>query len=84
MNAIKTEDLDVYALIDRDNFVVTLLLDNKTIATFEYPIAALAKDVVASLSTDSHFIEGDDVEDAYETIDALEQAAEFINRYVRD
>jgi len=84
MSVIKTENIDVYALVDRTNFVVTVLLDNQTLATFEYPIADLARDVVSSLSNDRNVIEGDDADDAYETIDALEAAADYINEAIED
>jgi hypothetical protein len=84
MNVIKTENLDVYALVDRTNFVVTVLLDNQSLATFEYPIADLAKDVVSSLSNDRGVIDGEDADDAYETIEALEAAADYINDHIDD
>ena len=84
MSVIKTENIDVYALVDRTNFVVTVLLDNQTLATFEYPIADLARDVVSSLSNDRNVIEGDDADDAYETIYALEAAADYINEAIED
>lgn len=84
MSVIKTENLDVYALVDRANFVVTVLLDNQSLATFEYPIADLAKDVVASLGNDMGYISGEDAEDAYETIEALEAAADLINQAIDD
>ena len=83
MNAIKTENLDVYALVDGDQFVVTVLLDNQTLATFEYPIMDLAKDVVGSLSNENGDIEGEDADDAYDTIEALENAADLINSYIK-
>lgn len=84
MSVIKTENLDVYALIDRNNFVVSVLLDGTTLATFEYPIADLASDIVGSLCDDRGFITGEDAEDAYESIDALEKASSFINGYIED
>ena len=84
MSVIKTENLDVYALVDRNNFVVSVLLDGKSLATFEYPIADLARDVITSLSTDKGLISGTDAEDAYETIEALEEAADLINQYIED
>ena len=84
MNAIKIENLDVYALVDRANFVVSVLLDGRSLATFEYPIVDLAKDIVGSLSNDRGLISGDDAEDAYESIEALEAAADFINDYIED
>lgn len=84
MSVIKTENLDVYALVDRTNFVVTVLLDGKSLATFEYPISDLAKDVVASLSNDEGLIMGEDADDAYETIDAFDQASDYINNYIED
>jgi hypothetical protein len=84
MNAIKTENLDVYALVDKDLFVVSVLVDNQTIATFEYPIADLAKDVVASLSDENGHITGEDAEDAYETMEALDNAYMYINDYIKD
>jgi len=84
MNAIKTENLDVYALVDKDLFVVSVLVDNQTIATFEYPIADLAKDVVASLSDENGHITGEDAEDAYETMEALDNAYMYINDFIKD
>lgn len=84
MNAIKTENLDVYALVDGDQFVVSVLVDNQTIATFEYPIADLAKDVVASLSDENGHITGEDADDAYETIEAFDKAYLFINDHIKD
>ena len=84
MSVIKTENLDVYALVDRDKFVVTVLLDNQSLATFEYPLMDLARDVVASLSNDKGDIEGDDSEDAYDTVLALEEAADYINDHIAD
>lgn len=84
MSVIKTENLDVYALVDGAQFVVSVLVDNQTLATFEYPIADLAKDVVASLSNENGLITGDDAEDAYETIEALEAAADLINDHIED
>lgn len=84
MNAIRTENLDVYALIDRDQFVVSVLVDGVTISTFEYPISELAKDVVGSLSDADGNISGDDADDAYDTIEALEAAADFINDAIVD
>lgn len=84
MSVIKTENLDVYALIDRNNFVVSVLLDGATLATFEYPIADLATDIVGSLCDDRGFITGEDAADAFETIDALEGAIIFINNYIED
>lgn len=82
MNAIKTENLNVYALVDKDQFVVSVLVDNVTIATFEYPIADLAKDVVSSLSDENGKITGEDADDAYETMEALDAAYMFINDYI--
>ena len=84
MNAIRTDNVDVYALVDGSQFVVTVLVDNQTLATFEYPIADLARDVVTSLSNDQGLIMGDDAEDAYDTVEALEAAADFINDYIED
>ena len=84
MNAIKTENLDVYALVDGDVFVVSVLVDNKTIATFEYPIEDLANDVITSLSNDQGLIDGDDADDAWATVEALEAAAAHINSYIAD
>jgi hypothetical protein len=84
MNAIKTENLDVYALVDKDLFVVSVLVDNVTLATFEYPIADLAKDVVASLSDENGEIIGEDADDAYETIEAFEAAMDHINAHIVD
>lgn len=84
MSVIKTENLDVYALVDRDQFVVTVLVDNQTLATFEYPIADLAKDVVSSLADGAGVISGEDADDAYESIEAFEKAADFINDYIVD
>ena len=82
MSVIKTENLSVYALVDGAQFVVTVLVDNQTLATFEYPITDLARDVVASLSNDEGLITGEDADDAYDTIEALEAAADFINDYI--
>lgn len=84
MNAIRTENLDLYALVDKNVFVVSVLVDNVTIATFEYPIADLARDVVGSLCDETGKITGEDAEDAYETIEALEAAADLINSYIED
>ena len=74
----------VYALMDKNVIVFTVLVDNVSIATFEYPIVDLAKDVVSSLSNDVGLISGEDAEDAYETIEVLEAAADLINDYIED
>ena len=84
MNAIRTENLDVYALVDGTNFVVSVLVDNQTLATFEYPIKQLAMDVVGSLADDRGVITWDDADDAYDTIEAFEEAADFINDHIED
>ena len=84
MSAFSIENLDVYALVDGTKFVVTVLVDNQTISTFEYPIADLARDVVMSLSDDEGKITGEDADDAYETIEALEAAADLINDHIDD
>ena len=84
MSAFSIENLDVYALVDGTKFVVTVLVDNQTISTFEYPIADLARDVVMSLSDDEGKITGEDADDAYETIEALEVAADLINDHIDD
>lgn len=84
MSVIKTENLNVYCLVDRDSFIVTVLVDNTTIATFEYPIVDLAKDVVASLCNESGKIAGEDSDDAYETVQALEAASDWINDHIED
>lgn len=84
MNAIRTENLDLYALMDKNVIVISVLLDNVSLATFEYPIVDLAKDVVGSLSNENGKITGEDAEDAYETIEALEAAADLINDHIED
>lgn len=84
MNAIRTENLNVYCLVDRDSFIVTVLVDNQTIATFEYPIVELARDVVASLCNDTGKIAGEDADDAYDAVQALEAAADLINDHIED
>ena len=84
MSVIKTENLDVYALVDKDQFIVSVLLEGQTLATFEYNIMDLAKDVVASLGNDRGVIEDEDADDAYDTVDAFEKAADYINEYIED
>lgn len=83
MNAIKAEELDLYCLMDGDRFLVTLLLQGKTVSTFEYGIVELAQEYVGSMSGPDG-IEGDDAEDAYVLIDALDEASELINDAIKD
>lgn len=83
MNAIKAEDLDLYCLMDGDKFLVTLLLNDKIVSTFEYGIVELAQDYVGSMSGPEG-ITGDDVEDTYVLIDALDEASEIINNAIKD
>lgn len=83
MNAIKAEELDLYCLMDGDKFIVTLLLNDKIVSTFEYGIVELAQEYVGSMSGPSG-ITGDDVEDTYVLIDALDEASELINDAIKD
>lgn len=83
MNAIKAEELDLYCLMDGDKFIVTLLLNDKIVSTFEYGIVELAQEYVGSMSGPEG-ITGDDVEDTYVLIDALDEASEFINDAIKD
>lgn len=84
MSAIKAEHLDVYALVEKSNVIISVLLDRKTIMTCEYPISELAQDIVLSLGDPDGFITGEDAEEAYETIAALEAAADLINDHIKD
>ncbi len=83
MNAIKSEELDLYCLMDGDKFLVTLLLNDKIVSTFEYGIVELAQEFVGSMSGPDG-ITGDDAEDAYVLIDALEEASLIINDAIKD
>jgi hypothetical protein len=83
MNAIKTEELDLYCLMDGDKFIVTLMLNDKIVSTFEYGIVELAQEYVGSMSGPDG-ITGDDVEDAYCLIDALDEASELINDAIKE
>lgn len=83
MNAIKAEDLDLYCLMDGDKFLVTLLLNDKIVSTFEYGIVELAQDYVGSMSGPEG-ITGDDVEEAYFLVDALSDASELINDAIKE
>ncbi len=83
MNAIKAEELDLYCLMDGDKFLVTLLLNDKIVSTFEYGIVELAQEFVGSMSGPDG-ITGDDAEDAYVLIDALEEASLIINDAIKD
>lgn len=83
MNAIKAEDLDLYCLMDGDKFIVTLMLNDKIVSTFEYGIVELAQEYVGSMSGPSG-ITGADVEDTYILIDALDEASELINDAIKE
>lgn len=83
MNAIKAEDLDLYCLMDGDKFIVTLMLNDKIVSTFEYGIVELAQEYVGSMSGPSGII-GDDIEDTYVLIDALDEASELINDAIKE
>ena len=83
MNAIKAEELDLYCLMDGDKFLVTLMLNDKIVSTFEYGIVELAQEYVGSMSGENG-IEGEDAEDAYVLIDALDEASELINDAIKD
>jgi hypothetical protein len=83
MNAIKAEELDLYCLMDGDKFIVTLMLNDKIVSTFEYGIVELAQEYVGSMSGPDG-ITGDDVEDTYVLIDALDEASEIINDAIKD
>lgn len=83
MNAIKAEELDLYCLMDGDKFLVTLMLNDKVVSTFEYGIVELAQEFVGSMSGPDG-ITGDDAEDAYVLIDALDEASEIINDAIKD
>lgn len=83
MNAIKAEELDLYCLMDGDKFIVTLMLNDKVVSTFEYGIVELAQEYVGSMAGPEG-ITGDDVEDTYVLIDALDEASEIINDAIKD
>lgn len=83
MNAIKAEELDLYCLMEGDKFIVTLLLNDKIVSTFEYGIVELAQEYIGSMSGPDG-ITGDDVEDSYVLIDALDEASELINDAIKD
>ena len=51
MNAIKAEELDLYCLMDGDKFIVTLMLNDKIVSTFEYGIVELAQEYGNKLAT---------------------------------
>lgn len=83
MNAIKAEELDLYCLMEADKFLVTLMMAGKVVATFEYGIVELAQEYVGSMSGPEG-IRGEDAEDAYVLIDALDEASEIINDAIGD
>jgi hypothetical protein len=83
MNAIKAEELDLFCLLEGDKFIVTLMLAGKVVSTFEYGILELAEEYVGSMSGPEG-IEGEDAEEAYVLIDALEEAAQYINDAIGD
>jgi hypothetical protein len=83
MNAIKAEDLDLYCLLEGDKFLVTLMLGGSIVSTFEYGIVELAQEFVGSMSGPEG-ITGEDAEDAYTLVDALDEASEMINNAIKD
>lgn len=84
MNAIKAEELDLYCLLEGDSFLVTLLLRGQIVSTFEYKIRELAEEFVSAYKAPEGLIEGEDVEDAYILIEALDDASEMINNAIGD
>lgn len=84
MNAIKAEELDLYCLLEGDAFLVTLLLRGQIVSTFEYKIRELAQEFVDAYKLPEGKIEGEDVEDAYILIEALDDASEMINDAIGD
>lgn len=83
MNAIKAEELDIFCLMEGDKFIVTLMLTGKVVSTFEYGIKELAEEYIGSMSGPEG-IEGEDAEEAYILIDALDEASEMINNAIKD
>ncbi len=85
MNVIKTENVDVYALFEDGNLIVSVTVNGGVILTAEYPIEKLADDFIQALRDDeTRCIGMDDEPNAWRTIEALETAADMINDAIED